>query len=253
MSALTTAFVVFACCASSALAGMVLCIKVPDHHLDDDSKDVVKLVLGLVATMVALVLGLLIASANSSFNTQSTELRELTANAMQLDHALALYGPETREARDTFRQLVTAMHQRIWPADGSSTIAPDPSLSRDQVDAFYQQLKSLVPKTEAQRGAQTTALDLGRALAQTRLLMFEQLDGSTSWPLLVVLVFWVSVLFLGFGLLAPLHTTNAVVLTIGALSVAGAIFLILELSQPYVGLIHVSDASVRNLLAGMGR
>ena len=111
---------------------------------------------------------MLIAAANTSFNTQATELRELSADAMQLDRTLALYGPETREARDTLRKLVVGIHLRIWPPDGAEVVGPAPSVTRDQADELHQELTGLAPKTEAQHRALLTALELGRSLTQTR-------------------------------------------------------------------------------------
>lgn len=253
MTALSIAFVVFLCCFGAALAGMFLHRNLPNHHLDGDSKDVVKLVMGLIATTAALVLGLLIASAKNSYDTQTTELQQVSATIVQLDRTLALYGPETREARESLKRTVTVALQRVWPADGSQPANLEPSLTRDQADAFYGRLQDLSPKTEGQRHAQSVALQLGASLAQTRILMFEQLGGSVSWPLLIILVFWLSVLFLGFGLFARFHITITVTLIVGALSVASAIFLILELSQPYQGLMRISDTSLRSALAQMDR
>jgi hypothetical protein len=253
LSALTIAFAAFVCCSGAAMAGMVLHRKLPDHHLDGDSKDVVKLVMGLIATMAALVLGLLIASAKSGYDTQTTELQQVSAGLVQLDRTLALYGPETRQARDSLKQSVTISLERIWPSDRRHPANLEPMLTRGQADAFYAELENLVPTTEGQRRAQNSALQLGAGLAQTRILMFEQLGGSVSWPLLCVLVFWLSVLFLGFGLFARFHITITVALIIGALSVAGAIFLILELSQPYQGLMRISDTPLRSALAQMDR
>ncbi len=253
MSALAIAFLAFVCCSGAAMAGMVLHRKLPDHHLDGDSKDVVKLVMGLIATMAALVLGLLIASAKSSYDTQTTELQQVSAGLVQLDRTLELYGPETREVRDSLKRSVAASLERVWPADESQPANLAPSLNRGQADALYAKLQSLAPTTEAQRHAQNSAMQLGAGLAQTRILMFEQLGGSVSWPLLGVLVFWLSVLFLGFGLFARFHITITVALIVGALSVAGAIFLILELSQPYQGLMRISDVPLRSALAQMDR
>jgi hypothetical protein len=253
LSALEIALLVFLCCCGAALAGMVLHSKLPEHHLDGDSKDVVKLVMGLIATMAALVLGLLIASAKTSYDTQAAEMQQLAANIMQLDRVLVLYGPETREARDVLRQAVNDVHQKVWPASNSQPGNIDPSLNRDQADAFYQKLVSLSPKTEAQRSAQNAALQLGTSLAQTRMLMFEQLSGTFAWPLLMVLVLWVSVLFLGFGLFARFHITIAVALIVGALSVSSAVFLILELNTPYRGMMRLPDTAFRSALAHIDR
>ena len=198
MSSLAVAFAVFGCCVGSALAGMVLHRKLPRDHLDSDSKDVVKLVMGLIATMAALVLGLLIASAKASYDTQATEMQQLGAQIVQMDRMLVLYGPETREIRDSLRQALIDAHDWIWPSDKAQAGNIDPAISRVQADLFYDKLARLSPKTEAQTRAQNTALELAGGLAHTRILMFEQIGGSVAWPLLTVLV------FLGIGAVSGL-------------------------------------------------
>ena len=212
-----------------------------------------KAVMGIVATMSALVLGLLIASAKNSYDTQATEMQQLAAHVVQLDRVLTLYGPETQRARHLLRQAVAVAHDRIWPPDDRQSATLDPSVSQDDANALYDTIESLSPTTEAQRRAQSAALQMGGELANTRMLMFEQVNGSFSWPLLVVLISWISVLFLGFGLLARFHIVIAVTLIVGALSVASAIFLMLELSQPYQGLMRIPDTALRAALAHMGQ
>lgn len=253
MHTVAIALVVFICCFGAALAGMLLRARLPNDHLDGDSKDVVKLVMGLIATMAAIVLGLLIASAKGTFDTQASEMQELAAEVMQLDRMLVLYGPETKDARDILRNALMAVHETIWPADDSRQASLDPALSKDQSDAFYAKLEALSPKTELQRSAQSMALQLGGSLAKTRTLMFEQAAGSIEWPLLAILVFWLSVLFLGFGLFARFHITITVTLMVGAVSVASAVFLMLELSQPYQGLMRVPDTAFRSALAHLAQ
>jgi hypothetical protein len=253
VNTLATACVVFVCCFGAALAGMALHRKVPDDHLDADSKDVVKLIMGLIATLAALVLGLLIASAKTSYDTQVSELQLATANIVQLDRLLALYGPETQEARVILKRSVALSHDRIWPPEGHQTASPDAKSTPDQGAAFFLKLQNLSPQTDAQRRSQSAALDLASTVAQTRLLMIEQLGGSVSWPLLAAVVFWVSMLFLGFGLFARFHVTAIVSMVVGAACVASAIFLILELSQPYTGTMRISDAPFRDALTQMDR
>jgi hypothetical protein len=209
--------------------------------------------MGLIATMAALVLSLLISSANSAYDAQAAGLRQMSADVAQLDRMLVLYGPEAQEIRGLLRQAVTAAHQRVWPPDDKQSPNLDPAVGRAQSDAFYAKLQNLAPKTAAQTRAQDAAWQLTGSLLRMRLLMYEQLNGSVSRPLLVVLIFWVSVLFLGFGLFARSNITVILTLAVGAISVAGAIFLILELNHPYSGLIRLSDAPIRGALASMDR
>ena len=221
---------------------MVLHVKLPDRHLDQDSRDVVKLVMGLIATMSALVLSLLIASANSSYDRQSSELKVLSANVLLLDRTLKFYGPGAKEARDGLRDAIRQTHDRIWSPDG---VRPE---NLDSVNASIEQLLRLSPKTDAERMMQSRAVQESESITQSRLAMFEQLGSSISWPFLTVLVFWICLLFVGFGLFARYNPTVTVALVVGALSVAGAIFLILELSEPYRGLMRISDEPLRNAI-----
>src|SRR5215468_3034950 len=109
MSPMAISWIVFGVIFGGALLGMTLRRLLPEHHLSQDSKDVVKLGMGLIGTIAALVLGLLVASAKSSFDTQRNGLAQLSANAVLLDRILAHYGPETKECREQLRDTVAAM------------------------------------------------------------------------------------------------------------------------------------------------
>jgi hypothetical protein len=253
MNTLETATIIFASAFGCALLGMVLHRKLPDHHLDAESKDVVKLVMGLIATMAALVLSLLVASGNSSYQLQESSVQSLSANVLLLDRLLALYGPDAREARDELHQVVTVVHDRMWSLDGSTTADLDPTATQKMTSDFAVALEKLSPKTESQGVLKTQAMQIGQSLAQTRLLMFEQSGSSISWPFLTILVFWLCMLFLGFGLFAQFNATVTVALFIGAVSVAGAIFLILELNEPYSGFMRISQGPMQHALTLIGR
>jgi hypothetical protein len=235
----------------SALIAMLVHGALPEHHLSADSKDVVKLGIALIATMSALVLGLLIASAKSAFDTRSNQLVQVSADIIELNRALARYGPETTEARSLLQRSVAATLERFWPLEGARPRAADPKIS--PVEALYDKIEALSPQSEAQRAlrsqAEATALDMGR----TRLLLFEHLDTSIPVPFLVVLVFWLCIIFASFGLFAPRNATVIAVLCVCALSVSGAIFLIIELDRSFEGLLQVSDAPLRAALAQLGR
>jgi hypothetical protein len=221
----------------------------PEHHLDPESRDVVKLVMGLIATIAALVLSLLIASANTSYDRQNSELKALSANIVLLDRTLEFYGPGAKVARDGLRDVVRHTHDRIWSPEGARPEDLNSTETRSSVRANVEQLLNLSPESDVERMLQSRAMQQSENISQSRLLMFEQLGGSISWPFLTVLVFWISVLFLGFGLFARFHATVTLALLVGALSVAGAIFLILELNDPYRGLMRLSDEPLRKAIA----
>jgi hypothetical protein len=178
MSSFAIAAVVFGCSFGAALIGMVLHIKLPDDHLDSDSRDVVKLVMGLIATMSALVLSLLIASANSSYDRQSSELKALATNVLLLDRTLKFYGPGAKEARNGLREAIVQTHDRIWSREGVRPENLDSRATQNTVNANIEQLLSLSPKTDAERMMQSRAVQESESITQSRLLMFEQLGGS---------------------------------------------------------------------------
>lgn len=252
MGPLNIALVIFGVIFAGGLLGVGLRRWLPERHVGESSKDVVRLVMGLIGTMAALVLGLLIASAKGSYDTQSAELVQLAAQVVQLDRVLSAYGPEANEARAQFRAAVERGVDRIWPSDRPGSAHLDLPGNANVPTASYTMIANLEPRTAAQRVAQSRALEMAVDLSKTRVLMSEQSGSAISWPFLVVLVFWLVILFMGFGLFAPANPTVIASLLVGALSVAGAIFLILELDEPYVGLMRLSSAPLRIALAQIG-
>jgi hypothetical protein len=248
MNSLETSSIIFGCSFGMGLLRIVLNFRLPDDHLDAGSRDVVKLVMGLIATISALVLSLLIASGSSTYQAQQNEVQSLSANVILLDRVLAFYGPEAKEPRDLLRHGLAAIHDQIWSSDGARGPELDPRATRGVADDFMTSLKELVPKNDSQATLKSQAMQIGQNLGQTRLLMSEQIGSSFAWPFLTLLVFWICMLFLGFGLLARFNPIVLVALFIGAVSVAGAIFLIQELSSPYAGFMRISDAPLRNAL-----
>jgi hypothetical protein len=211
----------------------------------------VKLGIGLIGTMAALVLGLLIASAQGSYDTRRGELTTMAAKLVLLDRMLAHYGPETKDSRDLLRRSVVRMMDRIWPAENSRPTQLEPTAAG--AEPLYDKINALGPHNDAQRSIQAQALSMTVEIGQMRWLLFEQSGSSISTPFLVVLVFWLAIIFAGFGMFAPTNSTAVGVFFVCALSVAGAIFLILELDQPFQGLIQISSAPMRTALAHLGK
>jgi hypothetical protein len=250
MSSIGISLIAFACVFGGAVAGMLLRALLPKEHLGPDSKEVVKVGMGLVATMAALVLGLLVASAKSSYDAQSTELTEMSSKVVVLDRILAHYGPETGEVREVLRGTVARILDAMWSKERSDRSGLEPSTNGE---VLYDKIQGLSPKDDKQRANQAQALGFAIGLGQTRWLMYEQRASSVSLPLLVILVLWLSVIFVSFGLFAPPNATVVGSLLAAALSVSGAIFLIMEMYAPYAGLIQISSAPLRAALAHLGQ
>jgi len=245
--------IVLVCVFGGALLGMYLRTRLSQHHLSSESKDLVRLGVGLIGTMSALVLGLLVASAKGSYDTQRSELIQMSSKIVVLDRVLAHYGPETKEARDLLRLTVTGMLEQFWPGSVPRRVERKLPGTGGAGESFFDKVQALAPQNDAQRSLQTQAISLAMDMGQTRWLMFEQAESSISMPLLVVVVFWLTIIFMSFGLFAQPHALAIGVLFISAISVSAAIFLILELDQPFGGLIQISSAPLRNALALLGR
>jgi hypothetical protein len=251
MNSIVVGSIVFACVFGGALFGMLLRAVLPQHHLSADSKDVVKLGMGLVATMSALVLGLLVASAKSSYDAQSNALTDMSSKVVLLDRVLAHYGPETKEVRNLLRGTIADVLDRTWPkgrAGSSQLEAPSGS-----GEILIDKIQDLSPQDDRHRALQAQAVSIVMGLGQTRWLQFAQSTTSISMPLLVMVVFWLVTLFLGFGLFAPRNGTVVSSLFLTALSVSGAILLILEMYTPYGGLIQISSAPLRAAFMQLGK
>jgi hypothetical protein len=251
MSSVSISLIVLACVFGGALLGMLLQTVLPRHHLHADTKDVVKLGMGLVGTMAALVLGLLVASAKGSYDAQSTEITDLAANLVVLDRTLAHYGPETKEIRALLRNWVSASIDQLWSrGSGKAGRVGSPS---GEGEVMFDKLQQLSPRDDGQRTLLAQAASMMSAMGKTRWLMYEQNVTGVSLPLLVVLVSWLAMIFASFGLFAPRNATVVVSLFVSAMSVSGAILLILEMYSPYAGLIQISQAPLRAALAHLGQ
>ena len=217
----------------------------PDHHLSKETQDVVRLGAGLIATIAALVLGLLIGGAKGSFDVRSTQVKQLTANIILLDNLLAQYGPEAAPLRGQVRRAIDPLIERLW----HEKITAEPFTASSEGEKVYQALLALSPRTEIQRALQGRAVQVANDLAQTRFLLFAETESQIPRPFLGILVFWLFIIFLSFSLFSDLNSTGLAFLCVFGLSASCAIYLILELNEPFTGLMRISDIPLRNALA----
>jgi hypothetical protein len=225
----------------------------PEDHLSADTKEIVKLSAGLIATLTALVLGLLVSSAKDTLDTMNRELTQDGAKIILLDRTLANYGPGTSEIRTQLRGHVAHTLKLIWnedvPDDAALKAAEDPS----GMESIQARLRDLSPHSDSQRLLHAQALQLSSDLAMSRWLIVESMQRALPDAFLVVLSLWLMILYTCYGLIAPKNWTVRVVLFISALSIAGAIFLVLEMNTPLSGIIKVSSAPLHKALVHMGR
>jgi hypothetical protein len=247
MNVLGIGLLAFACLFGGALLGMRLRSALPHHHLSGDSAKPLELGLAIVGTMAGLVLGLLVASATSAYNAQRSELLDVSSKIVVLDRILKHYGPEANPPRATLRVAVERTLYRIWPQQRAGIPELDPSA--EGAETILDQIEDLAPTNDAQRSLKSEAVGLSLTLGQIRWLMYEQTGSSLSMPLLVLLIFWFTITFVGFGLFSPPNPTVVVALALCSLAVSGAIFVMLEMYTPFQGLVQIPSAPLREALA----
>ena len=248
MNATTTSLIVCGLLMGGTLSGIVLRRLLPEPHLDQHTKDIVRLGAGLLATIVGLVLGLLINSAKTNYDTQRDEVRQLTAKFVMVDNFLDQYGPEARPARVLLREVIPALIGHMW-GDDATKPNDAPFVATSVGEAAYGAIRALPAATDSQRFFQSQALQAAAAAAQVRLVLYEQAGGRMPTAFLVVLVAWLFVLFMSFSLFSPVNPTAFGAIAVIALSASAAIFLILEMYEPFSGLMQIDSGPLRQALA----
>ena len=240
---------------SGAGLGIWLRNFLPEDHISGDSKETLRTTSGLLATLVALILGLLVSSAKSSFDATNTTIMNAGAEIISLDHILSRYGPEAKDVRQELRQGVAALVKRIWPSE-TVNVKDSDSFGGETVKGMESTnyvgpqdvILKLSPKNDTQRFFKSEALQVGEQIQQSRWMFIEQLQNPIPVGFLIVMTFWLASLFVSFGLLAPQNRTMIVALFFAAISMAAAVFLIFELNSPLEGIIKVSNAPMQKAL-----
>ncbi len=248
MTSLTVALLAFACLSTSIGVGFLLQSLLPNHHLGADSKDTVKLASGMIATLTAMVLGLLVSSAKSSYDSLNTGVVEAGARMIQLDRSLAHLGPETEPIRRQLRESVEFTLATVLTQEGASKEGTEEFEKRSCIDSIQQRMRALRSGTDAERQVYTEAYQLTMDLARNRWRLIEQHQSPLPTPFFVILLCWLGLLFTTFALFAPRNGTAITVLLICALSMSSALFLIHDLNRAPNGLIRLSPAPLQKAL-----
>jgi hypothetical protein len=250
MTTSLTAAIVWACLLAALGIGMWFRHFLPEDHLSPHSRRIVELAMGLVATMSALLLGLLVNSAKTSYDTTRIQVMQKAAKYALLDRLLVIYGPRAAEVRGKLPALIEESTRRMWAADAD--IQAHSKRVTEMGNAFYVAVLRLEARDDTERALKTQAVSLTLELGQLNSLMQAESTTSISKPMLVVVVLWLVIIFLGFSLIAPPNGTANFALIASALCVAGAIFLILELDRPFEGLMRISREPMLNVLRQLG-
>jgi hypothetical protein len=234
------------------MAGLYLQRFLPERHMSTGSKEMIGAIMGLVSLLLALVLGTLVGSAYGFFSAQKANIETLCARSLELDLAFRQYGAETQPLRDSLKTSMTGAYNAIWGDGATYQQQFDLGSYMSRFEKWNETLSSLNPHTPAQTQLLSSIIASSSSYQQTRMLTSLQLASPVSWPLILIVVSWAMLLFFGFGVLSGLNSTSAASLALGSFAVASAIFLILELSEPYRGLFRIPAASMERTLAALG-
>jgi hypothetical protein len=230
-----------------ALLGMLAGRLLPDHHLSDQTRAAVSVSLAIVGTLSALVIGLMISSANNSFSSRSHEVTGISVDLIRMDRQMRRYGSEADDARAKLRIYAMAKMQELFPKPEDPPRTNEATI--EMLEAMQDAILSLTPTDERHRWIRSELLTLSASLAQTRWQLDEQTGSDIPVPFIILLILWLAIVFASFGLFAPVNGIVIVSLCLSSMAVAGGIMMILELDSPFYGLIHVSGEPLRNALA----
>ena len=233
------------------IAGHYLRRALPEQHMRTGSKEMIGALVGLVSLLLALVLGTLIGSAYATYATQRANVETLCARALELDLAFRQFGADANPLRDRLRSSMKDAYDAIWGKGDFYGQQFDPSVYMRRFEQWNTTVANLSAKTPAQTRLLGAIVADSTSYQQTRILTSLELAGSVSWPLIIVIASWAMLLFFGHGILAGVNGTSASALGLGSVAVASAIFLILQLSQPYAGVFRVPAGSIERTLAAL--
>jgi hypothetical protein len=235
----------------SGLIGLFLQKRLAEHHTSDRSRDMIGGIVGLLTLLLALVLGLLIWTAYGVFTTQQNELNLLSARALEFNLEMTQYGPDAKQARELLRTDLVWAHEQFWGDEEAMAAAYNASYAN--IGAMSSFLGSLHPTTDLQKQLLGAAGAHYASIGETRLLMSLQLTNPISWPLIITVTVWAFFLFCGFGMLSRINATTLTAMALGACAVASAIFLILELSEPYTSMIRISPMGLEKVILDLDK
>ena len=253
LSPLMIAGLVFVVILLGIFAGRIVRRFLPRDDLTEETKSLVSVSMAVVATISALVLGLLISNANNSFIALGGQVTSLSAQVIRLDQILRRYGPDTEPARQILQQYAKSKSEDLFPGTNARA---RPNLGNPATYELLQQVEDalleLKPANSRDQWWLTQATILAAKIGDARWVLAQQVGQGTPKAFVALLVFWLTLLFASFALFAPPNFTSSATLTLCALAISGAMGMILELEQGLGGLIHISPQPMRQAVMVLG-
>ena len=251
MNTITISLLVSAVVFAGGLAGLFLNRLLPQDHLTTDTQDVVRLGIGMLSVLASLVLGLLIATAKTSYDSTEHAIRSYAAELALLNETLRDYGGEASVSRDVLRSYTERLLEDGWPKNGARQATLDDEKADQLLERVRDTIRAMKPVDTAQRSLQNQAIDINLNLLRQRWLLIEQQGPNVQRTVVAILVSWVTVIFASFGLNAPRNSTVVSAFLLCSLAIGGAIFLILDMDHPLDGVMRISSLPIQNVLAAM--
>lgn len=240
---------------ASAVCALICASRLPDHHLTSATQDTVKLGVGMIAAVASLILGLMVASLQSAFNSSANDVRNYATSLLSLDLDLRRFGPGACAERKLVLDHARTVIDETWTPFLGSSPAPrqEQGLAAPLMLNLDASADSLKPLTDAQHSARKAIEADLRTLVTQRWQIHGDSQSNIPTAFLVVLIVWLALIFGSFGLFAPPNALVVGALFLCSLSIAGALFLIVEMASPFDGLIQVSSAPMREVVSVMER
>jgi hypothetical protein len=251
MNSYQVAVTVFACVFTGSLLGLWLNEYLPEHHRSQASHDAIKLGTGMISVLASLVLGLLTASIKTSFDTTDAQMRSFAATRIQLDQTLRDYGPEAAEPRDELRDYTARAIEDQWPQERTHPTKMEDNTAGQELDKVHREVLQLKPGDPRQQAMRDDALKLVDSALETRWLLIERAETSIQPVFMVILIAWITLIFVSFGYNAPRNATVITAFFICSVALSACMFMIVEMDGPFDGLIVVSSHAMRDALAHM--
>lgn len=235
----------------SGALGLNLHRFVPARHLTKESHDVIRLGTGMLSVLASLVLGLLITSAKTSFDSTSAAVRAYAADLTLLDDVLRDYGDGALAARQQVSDYTARLLSDVWTDRYGHPYMVENRAAGDILEHSFQAVRALTPANHQQQVLADNAMSLAVSLLRQRWLLIAHADTSVQPLVIGILVFWLAAIFVSFGINAPRHATMHVVFLILAVGIGSALFLILELNSPFDGPMRISSQPIQMALSHM--
>lgn len=248
MNSITAGLLVAVCIFSGGIGGLYLHRFLPRDHLTRETQDVVKLGVGMLSVLASLVLGLLIATAKTSYDTTDQSIRNYAAELALLNETLRDYGGSASVPRNLLRDYTKGFLVQGWQKHGA---LDEEETTRVLLEHVRESIRALKPVDAGQIALQQQAVEINMNLLRQRWLLIERQGPNVQRVVLVVLVSWVTIIFASFGMNAPRNGTVVAAFLICSLAIGASIFLILEMDRPLDGVMQISSWPVENALANM--